>query len=104
MLALVPRIREEHPHFSDGSGREHGAQDLGGIGLHHAHVCQLVGHNFLDGLGQAGGVNLNGQEVLVRIRHGGMDDCIAQAGSDLHDQRRCAAKFCCGVKNILRVH
>ena len=58
----------------------------------------------ISGVGQAGGVDLHGQEVLVRVLLGGVADGVAQAGTDLHDQRGRAAEFGLGVEHVVRVH
>ena len=58
----------------------------------------------LQGLGQAGQVDLHGEVVLVRVLLRRVGDGFAQAGTDFHDQGSGAAKLGGGVEHVVRVH
>ena len=83
---LRPRVREENTHAVQRLRGDHAGKHLNTVPTHHANVVNITTHNGAQQLGQARLVQLNGNDVGVRLKRRHRRGRRAGAGADLHNR------------------
>ena len=87
VLALVPRIGEEHPQLVDGCRWQKVLEDLGRVRLHEPQVLDRGLLGVQHGAGKSRGEHLDREEVHLGVCGCRVDDRVALTGPDLDDER-----------------